>query len=79
LWIVQPVGIVDDGAALVGADAVAVDDPVQGGPVAQPVVAGLRRDARQGEKVVDDELGFVAGETALSVKRLSCIRLSSSM
>ena len=41
LGVVGAVGVVDDAAALVGLDAVLVDDPVEGGAVAEAVVEGL--------------------------------------
>ena len=37
LGVVGAVGVVDDAAALVGLDAVLVDDPVEGGAVAEAV------------------------------------------
>ena len=40
LGVVGAVGVVDDAAALVGLDAVLVDDPVEGGAVAETVVGG---------------------------------------
>ena len=46
----------------VGADLVLVDDPFEGGAVAEVVVEDFGRDAFQGEEVVVDEGGLVRGE-----------------
>jgi len=40
LRVVGAVGVVDDAAAFVGSDAVLVDDPFEGGAVAEAVVEG---------------------------------------
>ena len=58
-FVVEVVGVVGDAAAFVGFDAVLVDDPIEGGAVAQLVVEDLGRDAVQGEEVVLFEAGFV--------------------
>ena len=55
-------GVVDDAGALVGGDLVLVDDPFDGGAVAEAVVVGGGGDAAQGEEVVVAEFGFVFGE-----------------
>ena len=56
------VGVVDDAGAGVGGDAVLVDDPVEGGAVAEAVVEDGGRDAAEGEGFVVAELGLVFGE-----------------
>ena len=55
-------GVVDDAGALVGGDLVLVDDPFDGGAVAEAVVVGGGGDAAQGEEVVVADFGFVFGE-----------------
>jgi len=54
-------GVVDDAGALVGRDLVLVDDPFEGGAVAEAVVIRGGGDAAQGEEVVVAEFGFVFG------------------
>ena len=49
------VGVVGDAAAGVGGHLVLVDDPFQGGAVAQLVSKDFRGDAGQGEEFVVDE------------------------
>lgn len=46
--VVFAVGVVDDAAALVGADLVLVDDPFEGAAVAEAIFVGLRWDSAQG-------------------------------
>ena len=48
LGVVGAVGVVDDAAALVGLDAVLVDDPVERGAVAEAVVEGGGEGCRPG-------------------------------
>ena len=50
--VVGAVGVVDDAAALVDFDAVLVDDPFEGGAVAEAVVEGGRGNAAEREEVV---------------------------
>ena len=50
--VVFAVGVVDDAGAFVGGDLVLVDDPFQGGAVAEAVVVRGEWDAAQGEEVV---------------------------
>ena len=59
LRVVFAVGVVDDAGAGVGGDAVLVDDPLEGGAVAEAILKGGERDATQGEEVVVPELGAV--------------------
>ena len=61
LGVVGAVGVVGDAAALVGADLVLVNDPVQGGAVAETVFKGLGRDAFEGKEVVIDDGGGGGG------------------
>ena len=63
--VVGAVGVVDDAAAFVGFEAVLVDDPFEGGAVAEAVVEGFGRDAVEGEEAVVGELGPVFGEAHL--------------
>ena len=56
------VGVVDDAGAGVGGDAVLVDDPFEGGAVAEAVVEGGGGDAAEEQEVVVAEFGFVFGE-----------------
>jgi hypothetical protein len=49
----------------VGRDAVLVDDPFEGGAVAETVVEGGSGDAAEGEEVVVAERGLVFGVDAL--------------
>ena len=60
--VVGAVGVVDDAGAGVGGDAVLVDDPFEGGAVAEAVVEGGGGDAAQEQEVVVAEFGFVFGE-----------------
>ena len=60
--VVGAVGVVDDAGAGVYGDAVLVDDPFEGGAVAEAVVEGGGWDAAQGEEVVVAEFGFVFRE-----------------
>ena len=62
MGVVGAVGVVGDAAPGVGGDLVLVDDPIEGGAVAEFVGEDLRGDALQGEEVVVDEGGFVRGE-----------------
>ena len=55
-------GVVDDAGALVGRDLVLVDDPFEGGAVAEAVVVGGGGDAAQEQEVVAAEFGLVFGE-----------------
>jgi len=48
--IIKPMGVVDDAAALAGARAMTVHDPVQGRMVGQAIVECLRRDGGWCEK-----------------------------
>lgn len=59
--VVGAVGVVDDAGAGVDGDAVLVDDPFQGGAVAEAVVEDGGRDAAQGKEVVVAEFGLVFG------------------
>jgi len=52
--VVGAVGVAGDAAAFVGGHLVLIDDPIEGGAVAEAVVEDLGRDAFQGEGVVDD-------------------------
>jgi len=65
LVVVFAVGVVDDAGAGVGGDAVLVDDPFEGGAVAEAVVEGGGGDAAQEQEVVVAEFGFVSGELLL--------------
>ena len=49
---VGAVGVVGDAAAFVGFDAAVVDDPFEGGAVAEAVVEDFGRDAVEREEVV---------------------------
>ena len=60
--VVGAVGVVDDAGAGVGGDAVLVDDPFEGGAVAEAVIEGGGGDAAQEQEVVVAEFGFVFGE-----------------
>ena len=53
LRVVVAVGVVGDAAAFVGGDLVLVDDPFEGGAVAEAVFEGFGRDAGEGEEVVE--------------------------
>ena len=55
------VGVVGDTGALVGGDLVLVDDPLEGGAVAQAVVEGGGWDAAEGEGFVVADLGYCSG------------------
>ena len=59
--VVGAVGVVDDAGAGVDGHAVLVDDPFEGGAVAEAVVEGGGGDAVEGEEVVVAKLGFVFG------------------
>ena len=59
------VGVVDDAGAGVGGDAVLVDDPFEGGAVAEAVLEGGGGDATEEQEVVVAEFGFVSGELLL--------------
>ena len=61
-WVVGTVGVVDNAGAGVGGDAVLVDDPFEGGAVAEAVVEGGGGDAAEEQEVVVAEFGFVFGE-----------------
>jgi hypothetical protein len=65
LGVVFAVGVVDDAGARVGGDAVLVDDPFEGGAVAEAVVEGSGGDAAQQKEVVVAQFGFVFGELHL--------------
>ena len=60
--IVGAVGVVDDTGAGVGGDAVLIDDPFEGGAVAEAIVVGGGGDAVEEKEVVVAEFGFVFGE-----------------
>src|SRR5713226_675406 len=60
--VVFAVGVVGDAGAGVGRDAVLVDDPFEGGAVAEAVVEGGGRDAAEGEGFVVAEFGLVFAE-----------------
>jgi hypothetical protein len=60
--VVGAVGIVDDAGAWVGGDAVLVDDPFEGGTVAEAVVEGGGGDATEEQEVVVAEFGYVFGD-----------------
>jgi hypothetical protein len=60
--VVGTVGVVDDAGAGVGGDAVLVDDPIEGGAVAEAVVECSGGDAAKEKEVVVAEFGFVFGE-----------------
>ena len=49
LRVVFAVGVVGDAGALVGGDLVLVDDPVEGGAIAEAVIEAGGRDAGEGE------------------------------
>ena len=57
--VVGAVGVVDDAGAGVGGDAVLVDDPFEGGAVAEAVVVGGGGNAAQQQEVVVAKFGFV--------------------
>jgi len=54
------VGVVDDAGVLVGFDALAFDDPVEGGFAVDDVVVGLEGDVGDGDVGVVDQGGLVA-------------------
>ena len=60
--VVFTVGVVDDAGPGVGGDAVLVDDPLEGGAVAEAIVEGGRWDAAGGEGFVVAEVGLVFRE-----------------
>lgn len=55
LRVVVAIGVVGDAGTLVGGDLVLVDNPVEGGAVAEAVFETLGRDAGEGEVVVVDQ------------------------
>jgi hypothetical protein len=55
------VGVGGDFGAGVGVELVLVDDPVEGGAVAELVGEGFEGYAGEGEGVVDGEGGFILG------------------
>ena len=59
LGIVGAVGVVGDAGATVGRDLVLVNDPFEGGAVAEAVFIAFERNALEGESVVVKEDGFV--------------------
>ena len=61
MGVVVAVGVVDDAGAFVGGDLVLVDDPFEGGAVAEAVVVRGEWDPAQGEEVVVAELGLIFG------------------
>ncbi len=63
----RAVGVVDDAGARVGGDTVLVDDPFEGGAIAEALVKDGGRDTAQGEEVVVADFGFVAGSSAHGV------------
>jgi hypothetical protein len=63
LRIVIAIWIACNAGAVVGADLVLVDDPVEGGAVAEAIVEDFIGDAGEGEGVVDFDFGFVFGES----------------
>ncbi len=65
MGVVLAVGVVDDAGAGVGGDAVLVDDPFEGGAVAEALVEGGGGDAAQQQEVVIAELDLVFGELHL--------------
>ena len=48
LRVIVPIGIVGDAAAFVGGDLILIDDPFEGGTVAEAVVVGFFRDFGEG-------------------------------
>lgn len=60
--IVLAIWVVEDAGALIGGNAVLVDEPFEGAAVAESVPVDLCRDSAQGEEGVVLELGFVLGE-----------------
>jgi hypothetical protein len=65
LRVVGAVGVVDDAGAFVGRDLVLVDDPFDGGAIAEAVVEGGGGDPAEEEEVVVAEFGFVFRELHL--------------
>ncbi len=65
MGVVLAVGVVDDAGAVVGGDAVLVDDPFEGGAVAEALVEGGPGDAAQELGVNVAELDLVFGELHL--------------
>lgn len=61
-WPFGAVGVVGDVGAGVGGDAILVDDPIEGGAVAEAVAKGGGWDAPEGEGFVVAEVGFVFAE-----------------
>lgn len=66
LGIVVAVGVVGDAGALVGGELVLVNDPFEGGAIAEAVFVGFRRNGFKGEPVVVEECGLVLGEAHFS-------------
>lgn len=65
LLIVFSVGVGNDAAPFVGGDLVLVDDPLQGGTVAEAVFESFRRDAGEGQRGIHGEAELVLGEAHL--------------
>ena len=65
LRLIWPVRVVDDAAAFVCLDPILVDDPLQGGAVAEAVGEGLGGDPVQCEEFVVTDLRFVFGQAHL--------------
>ena len=63
--VVFAVGVVGYAAALVGGDLVLVDDPFEGGAIAESVFVGLGRNTGEGEKRVVEKRSLVAAEANL--------------
>jgi len=59
LRVFGAIGVAGDAAAFVGGDLILVDDPFEGGAVAEAVVLGFFRDAAEGKELVVDECRFV--------------------
>ena len=59
LGVILAVRVVGDAGAGVGGDAVLVDNPLEGGAVAEAVVVDVEGDAAEGEEVVVLELGAI--------------------
>jgi hypothetical protein len=74
-FVFVAVGVVGDVGAGVGGDAVLVDDPFEGGAVAEAVVEGGGWDAAEGEGFVVAEFGFVFAEGHLFGTRSLKVRL----
>ena len=61
LRVIRAVRIVDNAAALVGADLVLIDDPVQGRTIAQAVFEDFGRNPAESQEIVVDKLRLVLG------------------